>query len=39
MPDKPDKKKKKGGGFENYNLDLPLFKAVKARGYNLPTPI
>jgi ATP-dependent RNA helicase DDX54/DBP10 len=36
---KPDKKNKKGGGFENYNLDPFLFKAIKQRGYNLPTPI
>jgi ATP-dependent RNA helicase DDX54/DBP10 len=28
-----------GGGFQSYNLDPPLFKAIQAKGYNLPTPI
>ena len=28
-----------GGGFQSYNLDQPLFKAIQAKGYNLPTPI
>jgi ATP-dependent RNA helicase DDX54/DBP10 len=36
-----DKKKNKagGGGFQSYNLDNELFKAITAKGYNLPTPI
>jgi ATP-dependent RNA helicase DDX54/DBP10 len=36
-----DKKKNKagGGGFQSYNLMPELFKAITAKGYNLPTPI
>ena len=34
------KKKKSGGGaFEAFNLSPILFKAIKQKGYNLPTPI
>jgi ATP-dependent RNA helicase DDX54/DBP10 len=28
-----------GGAFANYNLSVPLLKAIKNKGYNLPTPI
>jgi len=36
----PGKKKAiGGGGFEYYNLDAGIFKAIKQKGYNLPTPI
>ena len=28
-----------GGAFANYNLSVPVLKAIKAKGYNLPTPI
>jgi superfamily II DNA/RNA helicase len=34
------KKKKSGGGaFEAFNLSPFLYKAIKQKGYNLPTPI
>jgi ATP-dependent RNA helicase DDX54/DBP10 len=33
------KKKKKGGGFQSYNLSRFLFRAIMAKGYKLPTPI
>lgn len=33
------KKKKKGGGFQSYNLSNFLFRAIMAKGYKLPTPI
>lgn len=34
------KKTKSGGGsFESFNLSPEVFKAVKRKGYNLPTPI
>lgn len=34
------KKKKSGGGaFEAFNLSSFLYKAIKQKGYNLPTPI
>jgi ATP-dependent RNA helicase DDX54/DBP10 len=37
---KLDKKNKAGGGgFQSYNLAPSLFKAISAKGYNLPTPI
>jgi len=37
---KPGKKSKPSyGGFEGYNLDSFLYRAIKAKGYNLPTPI
>ena len=32
-------KKKKGGGFECMNLIYPVYKAIKSRGFNVPTPI
>ncbi|EGR32929.1 hypothetical protein IMG5_066580 [Ichthyophthirius multifiliis] len=32
-------KRKKGGGFESMNLVYPVYKAIKARGFNVPTPI
>lgn len=32
-------KKKKGGGFESMNLNYPVYKAIKNRGFNMPTPI
>lgn len=35
----PKQKKKKSGGFESMNLKAPIFKAIKAKGFNLPTPI
>lgn len=35
----PKQKKKKSGGFESMNLKPPIFKAIKAKGFNLPTPI
>lgn len=28
-----------GGGFAHYNLSQNILKAIKAKGYNLPTPI
>jgi superfamily II DNA/RNA helicase len=28
-----------GGAFANYNLSVPILKAIKSKGYNLPTPI
>ena len=34
-----EKKKKKGGGFQSFNLSPFLFKAVMAKGYKVPTPI
>jgi ATP-dependent RNA helicase DDX54/DBP10 len=36
---KAKKGKTTGGGFEHYNLIPELFKAIKSKGYNLPTPI
>lgn len=36
---KDSKNKAGGGGFQSYNLANPLFKAIVAKGYNLPTPI
>lgn len=32
-------KKKKSGGFQSMNLIYPVYKAVIAKGYNVPTPI
>lgn len=32
-------KKKKGGGFQSMGLSPPVFKAVMAKGFNIPTPI
>jgi ATP-dependent RNA helicase DDX54/DBP10 len=38
--EKPGKKKAAGGGgFEYYNLEPGVYKAIKQKGYNLPTPI
>jgi len=28
-----------GGGFQSFNLEPGLFKAIQSKGYNLPTPI
>jgi len=36
---KDSKQKSIGGAFANYNLSMPLLKAIKAKGYNQPTPI
>ena len=33
------KKKVKGGSFESFNLSQEIFKAIKKKGYNMPTPI
>ena len=33
------KKKGKGGGFETMGLSLQLLKAIKRKGYRVPTPI
>ena len=33
------KKKKKSGGFESLNLIPNLYRAIKNKGYNVPTPI
>lgn len=33
------KKKVKGGSFESFNLSPEVFKAIKRKGYNMPTPI
>jgi ATP-dependent RNA helicase DDX54/DBP10 len=33
------KKKKKSGGFQSMNLIPSIYKAVMAKGYNVPTPI
>ena len=39
-PKAPKKTKKNGGGaFEAFNLSPELVKAIKSKGYNLPTPI
>jgi ATP-dependent RNA helicase DDX54/DBP10 len=35
----PKFNKKKGGGFQSMGLSNAIFKAVMAKGYNLPTPI
>ncbi len=32
-------KKKKGGGFQCMNLLPAVYQAIRAKGYNLPTPI
>ena len=34
-----DKQTSIGGAFASYNLSVPVLKAIKAKGYNLPTPI
>jgi len=33
------KKKVKGGSFESFNLSSDVYKAIKKKGYNMPTPI
>ena len=33
------KKKIKGGSFESFNLSQDVFRAIKRKGYNMPTPI
>lgn len=33
------RKKAKSGGFETLGLSLPVFRAVKRKGYRIPTPI
>ena len=35
----PKKGKKKTGGFQSMFLKHPIFRAIKSKGYNLPTPI
>lgn len=37
----PEKKHKtkKSGGFESMNLIYPVYRAVKSKGFNVPTPI
>ncbi|CAM6101614.1 unnamed protein product [Calypogeia fissa] len=34
-----EKKKPKSGGFESLALSLPVYRAVKKKGYQVPTPI
>lgn len=36
---KKKKKKSGGGAFEAFNLSSNVYKAIKQKGYNLPTPI
>jgi len=38
-PHKPGSKPGKGGGFQTYNLNPLLYKAILQKGYHLPTPI
>ena len=33
------KNKVRPGSFESFNLSNPIFKAIKKKGYNMPTPI
>ena len=33
------KKMKKSGGFQSMNLIYPVYKAIMAKGFNVPTPI
>ena len=35
----PQKGKKKSGGFQSMNLKPSVFRAIKTKGFNLPTPI
>lgn len=35
----PKKAKKKSGGFQSMNLKPSVFRAIKTKGFNLPTPI
>jgi len=35
----PKKGKKKSGGFQSMNLKTSVFRAIKTKGFNLPTPI
>jgi superfamily II DNA/RNA helicase len=32
-------KKLKSGGFESLGLSKPIYKAIKGKGYRVPTPI
>jgi ATP-dependent RNA helicase DDX54/DBP10 len=34
-----EKKKPKSRGFESLGLSLPVYRAVKKKGYQVPTPI
>jgi ATP-dependent RNA helicase DDX54/DBP10 len=34
-----NRKGKKSGGFQSMGLSYPLFKAIKHKGYKIPTPI
>lgn len=36
---KKNKNKSGGAGFQAFGLMPALFRAIKAKGYNLPTPI
>jgi ATP-dependent RNA helicase DDX54/DBP10 len=36
---KKERKKAKSGGFETLGLSLPVFRAIKRKGYRIPTPI
>ncbi len=33
------KKAAKGGSFESFNLSPEVYRAIKRKGYNMPTPI
>lgn len=37
--EKKKSKNKKSGGFETLGLSLPIFRAIKRKGYQVPTPI
>ena len=37
--EKLNKKKQKSGGFESMDLPPDIFRAIKRKGYRLPTPI
>jgi superfamily II DNA/RNA helicase len=34
-----DKSTAIGGAFGHYNLSINVLKAIRSKGYNLPTPI
>lgn len=36
---KPTGRAGTGGGFAAFNLSQPVLKAIRAKGYNQPTPI
>jgi superfamily II DNA/RNA helicase len=38
-PQKNNDKKAGAGGFGHYNLSPEIVKAIRAKGYNMPTPI